>query len=351
MLFSALSLNVSAADGTEPIKASEMDLSVQVSYQGDTTSTDVTDDCVLQIWAGNSYTDFTGFFAIKIPSNIHQDTISQAILLSENFKVTADHEYELSFEYGSFLTYPYGVFAVVLVYYDSAGNEIRTDSLYVSSGIPSSPKSVNFSFKPNVSDIDGGYSCQLKFMFSNTGVQTSSMYYCISEEISLIDKDDDSGWFQKILNKINDVWESIKSLPDKIGAFIQNIATDIGEGLKELFIPSEGYFDEYAAKTKAWASEHFGFLYTASDLMLSLVSDLGDLLRDDYSFVLPAAEFDLNGEHYVLWDEYEVPVEQYIKDVPALNFAYSSYLTMLCGAFAFALFAYARQTYDKIMSN
>lgn len=121
-------------------------------------------------------------------------------------------------------------------------------------------------------------------------------------------------------------------------------------GLKNLFIPSEGYFDTYSETTKTWAAEHFGFLYTAADLFSSVVEDLKGLLRDDYSFKIPAARFTLMDVEYTLWEEYEVPVKEYLNN-SALSFAYNAYLVMLSGALAFALLEYARKTYDKVMAN
>ncbi len=121
-------------------------------------------------------------------------------------------------------------------------------------------------------------------------------------------------------------------------------------GLKNFFIPSPDYFDTYSETTKTWASEHFGFLYTAADLFSSVVEDLKGLLRDDYSFKIPPAKFTLMGTEYTLWEEYEVPMKEYLKN-SALNFAYNTYLVMLSGALSFALLEYARKTYDKIMAN
>lgn len=121
-------------------------------------------------------------------------------------------------------------------------------------------------------------------------------------------------------------------------------------GLKNFFIPSSDYFDIYSETTKTWAAEHFGFLYTAADLFSSVVEDLKGLLRDDYSFKIPPAKFTLMGTEYTLWEEYEVPMKEYLKN-SALNFAYNTYLVMLSGALSFALLEYARKTYDKVMAN
>lgn len=342
-----------AADGTDSIKASDMDLTVEVSYSGDSTGTDVTADCETLIWNSTSYSQFNGFFTVKLPASIHSDSVSQFVLLSDNFKVTADHEYDLSFEFGSFGNYTQGIFSVHLIYYDSIGTEIKNQTLYVSNEIPNNPKSVDFSFKPDVSDIDGGYTCQLKFAFLNTGKQTSNMYYCISEEINLIDKDDDSGWFQKILNKINDVWESIKSLPDKIGAFIQNIASDISEGLKELFIPSENYFNDKLSELQTFFDEKFGvfaFPFTLIISILELYNNVGN-----GTGILHLNEFSIGNN--VFLEARDINLKELI-----LNFSqelyvnsgidlYEIYLAFIDVIILFAFVRLIKNKYDKMINN
>lgn len=121
-------------------------------------------------------------------------------------------------------------------------------------------------------------------------------------------------------------------------------------GLKSLFIPADGYFDAYMEKTKIWASDHFGFLYTCSDLFISTISSIRDMLSDDYVFILPAAEFDLNGQHYVLWNEYTVPMGEYLQN-KIVKFMYESYCVLVGSICAFGLFGYARKVYNKTLAN
>ncbi len=122
-------------------------------------------------------------------------------------------------------------------------------------------------------------------------------------------------------------------------------------GLQALFIPDDDYFSSVSEEMQQWGAEHFGFLWELSDLMYVTIDNLQGLLKDGYVFILPAAEFDLNGEHYVLWDEYEVPVGQYIENVAALKYAYNTYLIVIAGICGVALFNYGRKTFDKVTSN
>lgn len=161
-------------------------------------------------------------------------------------------------------------------------------------------------------------------------------------------------WFKEQGEKIQAFSDGVKQwfqdLGDKIGGFFTDLYNDLIEGLKSLFIPSEGYFDAYMEKTKTWAAARFGFLYTAADLMSSMVTDLQGLLRDDFSFVLPAAKFTLNGTTYTLWEAYTLPMGELLQN-NYMNYAYGLYKTLLGSACAFALFKYAQHVFDKVMAN
>lgn len=156
-------------------------------------------------------------------------------------------------------------------------------------------------------------------------------------------------WFQELGDKIGQ-W--FKELGDKIGGFFVDLYNDIIQGLKDLFIPADDYFDNYMQKTKDWAKLRFGFLYTAGELMLDVVMDLKDLLRDDYQFTIPEAQFTLNGQTYTLWEAYTVPMKEYINTNTFMKVAYGTYITLLSSfALAFALFSYAQRVFAKIMAN
>lgn len=161
-------------------------------------------------------------------------------------------------------------------------------------------------------------------------------------------------WFKEQGEKIQAFSDGVKQwfqdLGDKIGDYFTILYNDLIDGLKSLFIPSEGYFDAYMEKTKTWAAERFGFLYTAADLMSSMVTDLQGLLRDDYLFVLPAAKFTLDGTTYTLWEGYTLPMDDLLQN-DFMKYAYGLYKTLLGAACAFALFKYAQSVFDKVMAN
>lgn len=545
-MFSALSLNVSAAESDSSDGFNIDDMSVK-AYNNET------EESLQFSFVDGVYND-EPMRAYTIIS-----TVDKVLLASKSLNLNSDHEYNLSFKYAC-TNLDSTVLMVMLSYYSSSGTLIKTDVIDTVFRPASGNNSFNVDFKPDLEGVSSGYNIKLEIGFLTTSTNTA--YFRISQQINLDDKDDDSAWYQKIIDGIKEIPEKLRdfftALGDRIGTFFSDLkdsfssdvddqtdsqggffsdlgdristffdnlrnsitskiesATDsiknkfeeignsitskfeeIGDkfteffdkfkprvyedlrwenamvnnssgvvsstpativkrractsdlfyvpsgsvynldvvmpsdvinwvnihqytstgeyiggsfasegitvleqgysyrfqimfvdavdgysiselsdicnsyvmlyadegwltafghwilnGLSNLFIPSEYYFDEYSEEFKSWAAEHLGFLYTVFDLFSSLVEDLGELLSDDYAFIIPAAEFDLNGEHYVLWEEYEVPVSEYIESVPALKLAYNTYLVMLLGVLCFALINYARKTYDKITAN
>lgn len=316
-------------------------------------------------------------------------------------KLSGNHEYTLDFWY-AFNTATFGKLFVELEILDGNNNLISAQILYYSPDNITSDTwtNCNISFKPDLSNVQSGYTCRLLFRFVQTQ-NLSPWTVHISNYIYFNDNDDDSGLLNGVLDWLSRIYHSVAGGVDREGVNhigivqgIKNGLTNLGDrisnffsdlkqglidklegvkasiektingiqqwfidlknnlidGLKSLFIPSDGYFEAYMQKTKDWAAERFGFLYTAADLMVSMVTDLKELLRDDYNFVLPAARFSLNGQTYTLWNEYTVPMSEYLQN-NYMKFAYGTYKTLLGSLFAFALFKYAQKVFDKVMAN
>ena len=379
-MFSALSLSVSAADGSENINTIDMNVSANVTI--DTTpNVDggvVTEDIEIQKSVVSGQSGFNGFIQYVFPTPtdvVNERRLLAEVCLDDNFSIVSGHEYNLNFTWGYNINLS-GYSCGLLRFYNNDGEIIKEQNLFVSNGIkPSTLYNVDISFIPDTKDLTSGYRCELVLIFVQGGYNSTSQAqrFYISPEIVLIDKDDDSGWFQKILDAIKAIPNNIKSfftnLGDRISGFFDDLGLkfdnmkesvvnafvtlkdDLLGGLEALFIPADDYFDRKSDEMQQWGADHFGFLWELSDLLISTVQNLKGLLQDGYVFIFPAAEFDLNGEHYVLWEEYEVPVSQYIEDVSALKYAYNTYLIVISGICGVALFNYARKTFDKVTAN
>lgn len=361
-MFSVLSLSVSAEDGSSEV-LDVRDFTYECYYGDDNENNEKLPLTVTDATFGS---DGIWMRNYSCSSNASVKTL----ILTDLTDLIAEHEYNLEFYYATDYINT-TVLGIELRYYTSTGEWIKTQTL-----AQFTPKKVgnqlySGNFKPDVSGINQSYNIKLCILFLTPNTSTCS--WRISHDIKLTDKDDNSGWFQKILNAIKAIPDNIRSfftnLGDRISGFFDELGVkfdnmkesvvnafvtlkdDLLGGLESLFIPTDDYFDRKSDEMQQWGADHFGFLWELSDLLISTVQNLKGLLQDGYVFILPAAEFDLNGEHYVLWEEYEVPVAEYIESVAALKYSYNTYLIVISGICGVALFNYARKTFDKVTAN
>lgn len=310
---------------------------------------------------------------------------------------TAGHEYEMVFYTGSNYSMPPAGISYHLRI-RIGGNLVYDELILPTNKIAKT--SFHFTM-PDVVSTDTRVNIEMEvpeqFAIGSTGSFVGKVKYYVSEDIIFTDLTENPSWLGKILQRFSDLGDSIRNLGTTIGSFFTNLGESIGgffsdlwanikqkfddlkqwfndlgdrisgffddlklkietkiqesvDEIKSWFIPSDGYFDSYMEKTKMWAAERFGFLYTAADLMSSMVTDLQGLLRDDYLFVLPAAKFTLDGTTYTLWEAYTLPMDDLLQNI-YMKYAYGLYKTLLGAACAFALFKYAQSVFDKVMAN
>lgn len=379
LLFSALCLSVSAEDAALVLS----DLTTQMKREVVEGSSTVTYSYSYNEGIVNRYGQQMHWFHAQNP-DFYKSGGTKIVLSGGELGLAAGHEYEFTFYTDINVSMAYSVCVLL------DGNRLFEDT-----GLKGFQKiSVKFTAPDTIRDnsrISIIYSVAKEY---NYGAGGEGVNYYISEHLEFFDRTDNPSWLGKIKQWFQDLGDKIGNffsvLADRIGGFFTDLSNSISqwfqeqkkqiqeffngvkqwfqelgdrisgyftdlyndliEGLKSLFIPADGYFDAYMQKTKDWAAERFGFLYTAGDLMVSMVNDLKGLLRDEYTFVLPAARFTLNGQTYTLWDEYTVPMGEYLQN-NYMKFAYGTYKTLLGSVFAFALFKYAEKVFDKVMAN
>ena len=315
------SISAYAADGSENINTIDMNVSANVTI--DTTpNVDggvVTEDIEIQKSVVSGQLGFNGFIQYVFPTPtdvVNEKRLLAEVCLDDNFSIVSGHEYNLNFTWGyniNLSAYSCGL----LRFYNNDGEIIKEQNLFVSNGIkPSTLCNVDISFIPDTKDLTSGYRCELVLIFVQGGNNSTSQAqrFYISPEIVLIDKDDDSGWFQKIINKINDVWESVKSIPDKIGNKInelkENISlviTDLKEnlidGIKNLFIPDEEYLSTKKEELKQFCIDHFGAVYQSLDFFIDFLKMLINISPTEPKITFPAIDIPLFDKTYHLTDE------------------------------------------------
>ena len=217
---------------------------MQVVASGD-GSADITDSIVID---SGSYLDeacTTYTFPFDV-SNEYVVRIVQGQYI-ENFN--SKHEYNLNFKFSCSLPSSTS-FSVNLVYYDSVGSVLRTQELYsnLAANYNVDWQDVNIDFSPDSSGLSG-YKARLEFNFLTTS--DAAVICRLSSVIHLSDKDDNSGWFQKIINAINEIPEKLSNLGDTIGTFFSNLRDGLSSDLEDQTEAEGGFFSDLRDKLSA----------------------------------------------------------------------------------------------------
>lgn len=356
-----------ASDGKEDIIASDMELDVYYASNDSDVETHITEKCNVSIWnSSESYPEYKGFTCIRVPYQAMIGSDGHIVFLTEDLDLVSDHEYELDFQYGHLVPSTVNVFKVQLRYYDSKGSLAKVSELYDYAPSTDDPVSVKFSFKPDASGMSSGYSVKLAFIFFRVKEVTSNLtgnsIFFISNEIGFVDKDDDSGWFQKIINKIEETINNIKQIPEKINqkltelkesitnAFIE-LKDNLIEGLKGLFVPSDGFFEEKKAELELFLEDHFGILWTAPNIIISTIEQLLTISPEEPSITMPAIQFTWEDELITLTEPMTVNFNDYIGDGTPLEAFYNFYRVFVTIILIFFFINYCLKKYHYIFGK
>ena len=133
-----------------------------------------------------------------------------------------------------------------------------------------------------------------------------------------------------ILSGIKGMWESIKALPETIG-----------EKIKSLFVPSDGYFEDYTNSFQAYFKDCFGIIYELPDTVISIIRDLSEFSpsEDGYFIHFPEVSMPVldNGIWYdrVIIEETDITFD--FLEQGAFKSLYTMYRSVVWLIFVFAL--------------
>lgn len=88
---------------------------------------------------------------------------------------------------------------------------------------------------------------------------------------------------------------------------IAGLAQSILDGLKNLFIPSDDFLDQFTADMEGLAQDHLGGLYQAEQLLVDMFEDFGDVTAKEEIYI-PPAHIPLAGSELVLGD-WHIPLK------------------------------------------
>lgn len=92
----------------------------------------------------------------------------------------------------------------------------------------------------------------------------------------------------------NDTTHSIfDSITDFFGSFFENIIN----ALKSVFIPEDGYFEDFFQRLNDFFAEKLGMLYAPIDMFITFLTEIGDSSGSDTGITFPGVEWE--GEYII----------------------------------------------------
>lgn len=139
-------------------------------------------------------------------------------------------------------------------------------------------------------------------------------------------------------------------LDNSLENFGNGLVEKIGEKIKGIFIPEEGFFDVFQNKFSVLLSEHLGFLYEAPTLVSDIFEVVGNWEPSETpSIVLPAFNFTIADTQIHLWDEQTYTFD-FLNESP-WSIIYGAYKTFIFVILCVAIINLAISKYHSIVGG
>lgn len=176
---------------------------------------------------------------------------------------------------GYYQTYAIGNFERVVDYYFYGGNVVKPTDTPLSSLSYQGLNSSGLTVTGLQSDI--GFTSQNFFPLQDQYSYIYSSSFEIPDYNELLQQEQNE--LIEDGNKTSKgIWETLKGIPEAIG-----------EKIKGLFVPSDGFFDTYQQEFQTYFRERFGLLYEIPELVINLLTKFVTFnpKEDDYSITFP----------------------------------------------------------------
>lgn len=255
-------------------------------------------------------------------------------------------------------------------------NDLNDNSDYsaldvIDSSYSVSPFSYFCSIQISVSSSDvysGKYICVRDWSAEGTltRVVGSQLYLsdvALSEPPSEPGWDEEDGWLgsliKAIIEGIQKIIDGITNLPENIANAVKgffdmvvNAIVQLGQtiidGLKFLFIPSDGYFEGVASDMQAWFEDHLGLLVYPFTLVADLASRIAAVEGGEPTAHIPEIAYTDGGDKYVLIAEQEVNLYEQVGRNETFIELHQLYLMAMDAAIGGALAFLAWKKFDQI---
>ena len=147
---------------------------------------------------------------------------------------------------------------------------------------------------------------------------------------------------------LNAIKNAITAIGNQISSAIEALGNFLIEGLKSLFIPSEGYFEGKAIEMRTWLEEHLGLLVYPFTLVADLADRVAGLQNGEPIVHVPEIAYIQDTEKYVLIAEQDVNIYDQVNRKQIFLDIHKYYLMAMDAAIAVALVVLAWMKFDQI---
>lgn len=143
--------------------------------------------------------------------------------------------------------------------------------------------------------------------------------------------------------------ERVKIFCDE--GWINALIHSLMNGLKKLFIPAPGFFDDKLDDFLDAYEEHFGIFAQGTIYFTKAVQKVQSVLNDKYSFVFPELSITIQGQKYVFSEQKNVDIEQWLKSGTWSGNLYEMYRVFASAFLIYLVLLYARKVEAVILNN
>lgn len=154
-----------------------------------------------------------------------------------------------------------------------------------------------------------------------------------------------SGLFQQVVSAVTSIGDQITNALTTLGNFLI-------DGLKQLFIPSDGYFESVANDLSSFFGDRLGLLLYPFEFLVSLGDRIAGLETSEPTCTIPEIAYtDSDDNKYVLIEGQTLNVYELVGRNDIIVGMHQTYLTVMDGIIAFTLMALCWKRFDHIIGG
>lgn len=154
-----------------------------------------------------------------------------------------------------------------------------------------------------------------------------------------------SGLFQQVVSAVTSIGDQITNALTTLGNFLI-------DGLKQLFIPSDGYFESVVNDLSSFFSDRLGLLLYPFDFLVNLGDRIAGLETSEPACTIPEIAYtDSDDNKYVLIEGQMLNVYDLVGRNDIIVGMHQTYLTVMDGIIAFTLMALCWKRFDHIIGG